>query len=87
MSLLKTGESSNYHKFGQNDFIKFENEHKRISKALGIISFDGMSTPEKLLGKSPIDMFEKFLFGKIGAERTNGGKEEKIQLDDQLESG
>lgn len=48
----------------KSDILKYESEHKRISKALGFLTIDKLQDSEDILEKSPMDL-SKETYGKL----------------------
>ena len=62
-----TSNSSNYLDFRnyfKSDILKYESEHRRISKALGFLTIEKLHDSEEILQKSPMDL-SKETFGKL----------------------
>ena len=53
-----------FRNYFKSDILKYESEHRRISKALGFLTIEKLHDSDEILQKSPMDL-SKDTFGKL----------------------
>ena len=69
-----------FRNYFKSDILKYESEHRRLSKALGFLTIEKLHDAEEILAKAPMDLARDtfgMLMGFIGQLR-EGGTQEKI---------
>ena len=69
-----------FRNYFKSDILKYESEHRRLSKALGFLTIEKLHDAEEILAKAPMDLAREtfgMLMGFIG-ELREGGTQEKI---------
>jgi len=63
-SLANASNLLDFRNYFKSDILKYESEHRRISKALGFLTIEKLHDSEEILEKSPMDL-SKDTFGKL----------------------
>lgn len=79
-SLANASSLLDFRNYFKSDILKYESEHRRLSKALGFLTIEKLHDAEEILAKAPMDLARDtfgMLMGFIGQLR-EGGTQEKI---------
>lgn len=79
-SLANASSLLDFRNYFKSDILKYESEHRRLSKALGFLTIEKLHDSEDILAKAPMDLARDtfgMLMGFIGQLR-EGGTQEKV---------